>query len=219
MAIFEPKDAGHISPRGLVKAQQIIAQKNNCDLLDSIATKIYKPPNSNDFVIEAKSAHGLQQIHAKSVVLAVGAYVNMNSLIKDILPKDKSGFEPDLSLETQTVAYLQVSPAEAQRLRQMPSVVTNYHCGKLDGTYILPPILYPDGKHYLKLGHGDVFEINVKTPEQMHDWYAEGTGVPEAVEALADFIKGHFIPSLEVKSVHGGCCVTSNVILIGFLDF
>ena len=27
----------------------------------------------------------------------------------------------------------------------MPTLVTSYHSGELDGTYILPPVKYPDG--------------------------------------------------------------------------
>ena len=33
----------------------------------------------------------------------------------------------------------------------MPNFVTHYQYGPLDGTYILPPITYPDGKIYLKV--------------------------------------------------------------------
>ena len=52
----------------------------------------------------------------------------------------------------QTVVFLEVSPAEASRLKSMPDIVTHYKFGVLDGTYVLPPIKYPDGKFYLKVG-------------------------------------------------------------------
>ena len=35
-----------------------------------------------------------------------------------------------------------------KRLIQMPSMVTTYQKGKLDGTYILPPVKYPDGEFF-----------------------------------------------------------------------
>ena len=145
------------------------------------------------------------KIKARKVILAAGAYVNFHSLIGDLCPK-----KPNLKLTTQTVAYLEVSETEAKRLENMPTAVTEYEFGKLDGTYILPPILYPDGKWYLKLGHGDHFEQVVTSDQFMKDWYTEGKGDPEAVEALTEFILD-FIPSLKYQSVHGGCCVTSNV--------
>ena len=122
-----------------------------------------------------------------------------------------SNLEPDLTLTAQTVAYLEVSASEAKRLCKMPTAVTSYQYKKLDGTYILPPILYPDGKYYLKLGHHDHFEAVVDDPETVENWYRTGNGDPEAVEVLADFIKTHLIPSIDVISIHGGCCVTTNV--------
>ena len=94
----------------------------------------------------------------------------------------------------------------------MPTIVTNYPYGKLDGTYILPPIQYPDGKYYLKLGHHDMFEGIVTTSEAMKNWYEDGKGNTEAVNELSAFITDQFIPSIHVVSVHGGCCVTAKVI-------
>ena len=70
-----------------------------------------------------------------------------------MLPDDKRDFEPDLTLKSQTVAYLEVEASEAERLRSMPSMGTSYQWGSIDGTYILPPIKYPDGKYYLKVDH------------------------------------------------------------------
>jgi sarcosine oxidase len=49
------------------------------------------------------------------------------------------------------VAFLEVSSSEAVRLKSMPDIVTHFKFGSLDGTYVLPPILYPDGKFYLKV--------------------------------------------------------------------
>ena len=43
-AIFQPQNAGHISPRNLVKAQKVLAGKNNCQIIsDALVTKITKP--------------------------------------------------------------------------------------------------------------------------------------------------------------------------------
>jgi hypothetical protein len=44
-----------------------------------------------------------------------------------------------------------VDASEAERLKSMPSMGTSYKWGPIDGTYILPPILYPNGKYYLKV--------------------------------------------------------------------
>lgn len=41
-----------------------------------------------------------------------------------------------------------------KRLAQMPSMVTTYQKGRLDGTYILPPVQYPDGEYFFKFYSG-----------------------------------------------------------------
>ncbi len=58
---------------------------------------------------------------------------------------------PDLVLARETAAFLEVTPEESQRLKSLPNMVTHYQYGPLDGTYILPPIKYPDGKLYIKV--------------------------------------------------------------------
>ena len=104
------------------------------------------------------------------------------------------------------VAYLRISEEEASRLAGMPSLTTSY--GVEDGTYILPPIRYPDGRIYLKLGHGDYLKTDVKTIEELDAWYKDGKGNLKAVETLATFIKT-LIPGLKVEEVTSGCCITT----------
>ena len=58
---------------------------------------------------------------------------------------------PDLVLARETAAFLELSPEEVARLKNFPNIVTHFEYGPLEGTYILPPITYPDGKTYLKV--------------------------------------------------------------------
>ena len=71
--------------------------------------------------------------------------------------------EPDLSLYSQTVALqplprggsalteypLYSLPEEAARLAELPAMVTLYPDGPLDGTYIVPPVFYPQSDQVL----------------------------------------------------------------------
>ena len=44
-AIFQPQNAGHISPRNLVKAQKVLAGKNNCHIIsDALGAKYFFSP-------------------------------------------------------------------------------------------------------------------------------------------------------------------------------
>ena len=96
---------------------------------------------------------------SRNVILCTGAYFNISNLLAAFTDK-----QLDLTLTCQTVAYVKLSEDEAQvfsnfenepfiliihhsfkRLAEMPSIVTTYQKGKLDGTYILPPVRYSDG--------------------------------------------------------------------------
>ena len=83
-----------------------------------------------------------------------------------------------------------------------------------DGAYILPPILYPDGNFYLKLGHYNSFETDLHGDmKTITDWYKQGTGIPEAVMHLSNFILKDLIndPNVKFTDISSDCCVTVNV--------
>ena len=67
-----------------------------------------------------------------------------------------------------------------------------------------------------QLGHHNNFEETFcdKTGNlvaDIKDWYGSVEGNREAVSALSKFITESLIPDLDVVSVHGGSCVTSDV--------
>ena len=83
--------------------------------------------------------------------------------------------------------------------------------GPVDGTYILPPIRYPDGHWYLKLGHSKNFETKLNHDEvAMREWYGSG-GNKEAVAYLTKFLSTNLIPNLNVINVKNNCCITTRV--------
>ena len=78
----------------------------------------------------------------------------------------------------------------------------------------MPPILYPDGNYYLKIGNYNQFETNLNGDmKTITDWYKQGTGIQEAVKHFSDFITKELIvdPNIEFGEVSSDCCVTVNV--------
>ena len=65
------------------------------------------------------------------------------------------------------------------------------------------------------MGHLDQFETQIPNDatalEEVTKWYQQGSGYPEALETLKDFITETFIPDIKVGSFHGGSCVTAQV--------
>ena len=198
---FTPDHSGMINPRRLVEAQLLIARSHGCQ---HIKDAVHSVTKDNSGVYQVMLSSG-DVVKTKNVILATGAYLNISGHLSQFTDQHL-----DLDLMGQTVAFLRVSDETAERLGSMPSVVTTYNYARLDGTYILPPVKYPDGKYYLKLGHHDMFERQFgDDPEEIREWYREGTGDKEAVEELTGFLE-NFIKDLEVEDVRGGCCITSH---------
>ena len=70
----------------------------------------------------------------------------------------------DLWYTAQTVALMQLDAEEAEQLKTMPSMVTQTEPKQY--TYILPPILYPDNKYYLKFGQHDLTRVLTNQTQQ-----------------------------------------------------
>ena len=134
---------GFISPRSFVAAQQSLARAGGCQIIRSLVADISS--REGGFTVTTNTG---AVYHCEKVVVCQGTYLGASPLTRGLLPP------PDVWFTAQTVALLEVGPEEAHRLREMPSLVVQVEPSQY--TYILPPILYPDGKTYLKLGQHDL---------------------------------------------------------------
>ena len=92
------EQAGHINPRILVKAQQLIAKYHAYRILDDIVDSIEKK-TSNQLVLRTGSG---KVIHANKVLLATGAFTECRSLLPE-------GFLPDMSSTSETVLFVSIA--------------------------------------------------------------------------------------------------------------
>lgn len=130
---------------------------------------------------------------ADHVIIAAGAFTNM--LLERTL---------DLKLFARTVALFEISEDQAARLGRMPSVVPDTADGR--GPYLLPPIRYPDGKLYLKLG-GDLIDHLLERTDDLGNWFRSG-GASDVADDL-DALMRQFMPNLEILNVKMDACVTT----------
>lgn len=72
--------------------------------------------------------------------------------------------------------------------------------------YLLPPIRYPDGRWYLKIG-GDPEDILLPDYAALQNWF-RGAGSSQAAQALRQALQ-RCLPDLPVASFHSDSCVTS----------
>ena len=187
LALHETQGAGHINPRALVRAQIRLAEMAGARHLpetvlglDDSATGVHIRTDRGD-------------VMADQVLVAAGGFANM--ILPEPLP---------LTVYARTVVMLELDAAEAARLAAMPSLIWLEPDG--NDPYLLPPIRYPDGRIYLKMG-GDVVDVVLRDTQEITDWFRSG-GNPAVGRMLEAQVRAR-MPGLRVQSTHVQPCVTT----------
>ncbi|XP_054756178.2 monomeric sarcosine oxidase-like isoform X1 [Lytechinus pictus] len=191
--LLNTENAGYVSPRNLVAAQQKIASSHGCQIIDDVVIKV--EDTDGDF-LKVLCQSG-RQVTAKRVLLCTGAFSNYY----DLLPGDKKiDFKPMKIF----VVKSEVSEEYAKSHADMPCMIINIP-GKL--SYILPPIKYPDGKYYVKIGGYKV--INVASGlEDMVEWFRNEAHHEDDKDTILNILK-FFLPDLAPISVRTARCAIS----------
>lgn len=157
---FEPQNAGYISPRRLVRAQTIAAERAGARIINEPALAISE--TGSGVTIRTRSG----SVDAERVLVAAGGHTQ--SLL---------GRSFGFTVYGRTAALFRLGAAEVQRLAGMPSM----RCigPKGNNPYILPPIPYPDGQTWLKLG-GDPVDLPLESEADIKDWFRSGGSIPVA---------------------------------------
>ena len=137
-AIFQVSNAGTINPRAYVRAMAAQAEYNGAERIYDYAVRFEDSASG----VMVQTAAG-RRISAEKVLLATGAYAAKDGLLgrKLALRACKTG-----------VVLVEVAPeAVRDKLANMPSIISRPPDGR-PNTYLLPPLMYPDGKYYLKIG-------------------------------------------------------------------
>lgn len=186
-AYFEPIRAGHINPRAMVRAQVACAVAAGATLVEERALGL----DETGAGVQVRTESGV--VKADRVLIAAGGYTAALSPVP--LP---------LTVYARTVALFEISEGEAARLTGLPSMIYLYENG--EDCYMLPPIRYPDGRIYLKLG-GDPKDIEVRTPAEVNAWF-KGGGSVEVAQFLEREMR-RLMPRLDILSVQRDACVVT----------
>ena len=190
-AVFEARGAGHVSPRNLVAAQTRLAELAGGTVLRKQVEAIHQRGDHAEIVL----ADG-DLVTAARVLVAAGGFSNKEGLLPERL---------DLNVYGRTVTFFEVDEAEAQRLSAMPSMIFEPE-DIMVGIYMLPPIRYPNGRFYLKIG-GDTVDIPLETETDVRNWFK----TPGDADAREHLIRnmGNLVPGLKIAGIHTESCVTS----------
>ncbi|SCX30773.1 Monomeric sarcosine oxidase [Agrobacterium sp. DSM 25558] len=188
---FEPRNAGYVNPRALVKAQVAIAKAQGTKLIRETAMRIHDTGSGVEVVTD-----GGQRYTAEKVIVAAGGFTNM----ADLLPS-----KVDMAATGRTIAFFELDDEKQRSFDGMPSTIVLAENAD-DIVYILPPVRYPDGKVYLKIG-GESEKGRLETLDEAVAWFhSDGTAgevdflVKRAIELM---------PELAGCPVRSGSCVAS----------
>ncbi|MDQ0454784.1 NAD(P)/FAD-dependent oxidoreductase [Rhizobium paknamense] len=191
MGVHEPKQAGYVNPRRLVEAQSLLAERAGATIFRETAIRV----RDAGAYAEVTTAEG-NTIRAEKVLVAAGGF----SIADDLLPQ-----RLDLAVYARTVAFFEIPEAELQRYQGMPSLIHEPDDPK-DHIYLLPPVRYPDGKTYLKIG-GDPDDLRLTTEPDIRAWFRSGGR--ESTRDHLHRIIGNLVPSLVHAPLSMAACVTS----------
>ena len=197
---YSKKYNGYISVRNLVTACQEVFMKSGGDRILSAASEIEK--SEDGFKISLSND---EIITTKKIVLACGSFVNFFNL----LPNKKL---LDLQLVGHTVMKFELNEQDSKTLSGFPSMIYKPSPDSSSYLYILPPIMYPNEKCYIKFGHSVHPEYDsecigkfVETLEDVKQWYCK-TDYPKAQNHFRSYFSKLF-PNINPVSEQLDFCV------------
>ncbi|PWK60101.1 glycine/D-amino acid oxidase-like deaminating enzyme [Roseicyclus mahoneyensis] len=185
-AVFDPV-GGTIDPRAMRRAHEALAVTAGAEVVATHAM-------GRDGGTVALASGG--RVSADHVVVATGGWASAAPLTAD---------RPAMRVYQRTVAFAEVSEAEAARLSDMPSLIWVPEGDPTD-RYLLPPIRYPDGRRYIKIG-GELTSPEAIDGAALNAWFKTSGGAEAGASLLADLVA--LMPDLRIeRTATAPCAVT-----------
>lgn len=173
--LWQPRKAGHLSPRTLALIQAALARRNGADVIDTQLDGVHA--EAEHWVLQL---HGKGRLEAKKVLLAAGWNTSWLSKETERL---------DIKHQMSQAVLLEVS----EPMPTMPVIILRGPRDPEEYWYVLPPIKYPDGRTYLKMGYeGKALNKVLSSQEESQRWMQSGRAVPELVSAAERMAKTFF---------------------------
>lgn len=189
--VFEADNAGYVNPRALVAAQSAIARHQGVEIIKDVAVSI----RDEDGAATVTTATG-DTYSAERVLLAAGGF----SIAEGLLPRPI-----EMSVYGRTITFFEIPPEELEQFAGMPSLIYEPRDTR-EHIYMLPPVPYPDGRTYLKIG-GDPDDLRITTDADMRAWFR--TGGRESVRDHHSRIIEKLVPAIDRRRVSTSACVVS----------
>ena len=189
--VLEPRNAGYVNPRRMVAAQTVLAERAGVAMIPETVVSVREAAGQ----VSVTTAEG-RTYTAEKVIVAAGGF----SIAENLLPRPL-----DLKVYARTVAFFEIPEIEENRYAGMPSLIVESHAPR-DHIYLLPPVLYPDGRTYLKIG-GDPDDLPLASEPEVRAWF-RGGGRESTRRHLSRIIDS-LVPRLADVVSSMAACVTS----------
>lgn len=189
--LWEKAPAGYLNPRKLLAGQLATASQNHATIIREIAAAVI---DKGDYVEVRTQEGGVYQ--AQRVLIATGAFSNCF----DLLPRPLA-----LRLKVEYVVMGEVPVSEVQRLASLPTLTYQIESDILADLYLFPPVQYPNGKYYVKMGANTNADRYVETLDEINAWYR--TGNSDAMLAVMRDTVCTLLPGLQAIAWHTNRCV------------
>ena len=190
-AVYQPHNSGTINPRAYVRAMAACARAAGVQ-------------HFNDHVINLNATSGgvelrtrtSRTLRADKILLATGAYGAADALFSQELPLR--------ACKTGVVLIEVPRPDVDGAFAGMPSIISRPPANR-PNTYLLPPLKYPDGKFYLKIGIGEPGPP-LKSVVKLNHWLRNGTDQDVATLLLEELSR--IMPDANLSSWKYVPCAT-----------
>ncbi|NND04702.1 MAG: FAD-binding oxidoreductase [Acidimicrobiia bacterium] len=177
---------GFYNPRGYVRAGVAVLESKGASIVRHPATLVQ--PDRDGFSVRAD-----EQYQVDRVVVAAGAWSNH--------------FQQQplaLRLKREHVLFAELNESLAAAISMRP-IVVHGRVGPVEDVYILPPLRYPDGRWYLKLGANTLHDESITQDEAIDAWYLDGDSSVAEDDLVAAFLE--LMPEVVVEGFHTERCV------------
>jgi sarcosine oxidase len=189
--LFEPAPAGMINPRAMLAAQLYLAEGQRATLVRGRVVQVKEESQS----VQVETETGTRYAASKALI-AAGAFTNLAPLLPRPLP---------LRLKTETTLLGEVSAATAAELSQLPVVTYQIEDEKIDDIYMTPPVRYPDGRFYVKLGCNTRTDEWPTTQAEVQAWFHYGNS-DACKPAMARAMRS-LLPAVHFSNMRSARCI------------
>lgn len=189
---FEAAPAGFIDPRRMVQAQTMAAVAAGARVLRLPVWALRDDHGEQRCILDDGS-----QLRADRVLVCAGAFSAPTGLVPGM----------PLSANGRIVLLAQVPPECMARWASMPSLIVVDPAADLPDLYLLPPVRYPDGHHYIKIGTGSI-DHPLDDLNALQEWYRYGGTGNDAERLRAALLA--LLPELaETEMRTDACAITT----------